>query len=127
MQQARFRAGAGLPVAKGQAGACFQRCARRAGAHPFGSQPVGVIEVGDTARISRQVPASGVGRSFCSRKNLLLENLALRQQLMVFKRHNSRPKMRSLDKLFWMVTRGVWSQWREALVIVTPETVVRWH
>jgi len=58
---------------------------------------------------------------------LLLENLALRQQLMVFKRHDSRPKMGWPDKLFWVMTRRLWSQWKQALVIVTPETVVRWH
>ena len=66
-------------------------------------------------------------RLLCSRRDLMLENLALRQQLMVFKRHRSRPKMENLDKLFWVVTRWLWSRWKEALVIVAPETVVRWH
>jgi len=45
----------------------------------------------------------------------------------VFKRHDSRPKIGRLDKLFWVVTRRLWSLWKQALVIVTPETVVRWH
>src|SRR5713101_6198779 len=66
-------------------------------------------------------------RLFSFRRHLLLENLALRQQLMVFKRHDSRPKMGWPDKLFWVMTRRLWSQWKQALVIVTPETVVRWH
>jgi hypothetical protein len=66
-------------------------------------------------------------RIFSSRRNLWLENLALRQQLMVFKRHDSRPKIGNLDKLFWLVTRRFWSQWKSALILVSPETVVRWH
>src|SRR5258708_21832187 len=66
-------------------------------------------------------------RLLSSRRDLLFENLALRQQLMVFKRHDSRPKIGSLDKLFWVVTRRLWSEWKLALAIVTPETVVKWH
>jgi hypothetical protein len=64
---------------------------------------------------------------FSSRRNLWLENLALRQQLMVFKRRRSRPKIGNLDKLFWLVARCFWCQWKSALILVTPETVVRWH
>src|SRR5258708_2874225 len=65
-------------------------------------------------------------RLFSSRRNLWLENLALRQQLMVFKPRRSRPKIGNLDKLFWLVARRFWCQWKSALVLVTPETVVRW-
>ena len=42
-------------------------------------------------------------RLLSSRRDLLLENLALRQQLMVFKRRAPRPKLGNLDKLFWVV------------------------
>lgn len=66
-------------------------------------------------------------RLFSSRRDLLLENMALRQQLMVFKRRDSRPIVSWPDKLFWVVARQLWSNWKQALVIVTPETVVRWH
>jgi putative transposase len=66
-------------------------------------------------------------RSFYSRRDLLLENLALRQQLLTCQRRKTRPRLARLDRLFWVVTRRFWSRWREALVIVTPETVVRWH
>src|SRR5437870_4980719 len=68
-----------------------------------------------------------VYRVFCTRRSLLLENLALRQQLAVLKRQHPRPKLGPLDKLFWVVVRGSWSQWKDALVLVLPETVVRWH
>lgn len=64
-------------------------------------------------------------RVFCTRRSLLLENL--RQQLAVLKRKHPRPKLGPLDKLFSVVVRGFWSQWKDALVLVLPETVVRWH
>ena len=51
-------------------------------------------------------------RIFCTRQNLMLENLALRQQLAVLKRKHPRPKLGPLDKLFWVVVRGFWSQWK---------------
>lgn len=66
-------------------------------------------------------------RLFRSRQDLLVENLALRQQLSVFKRRNRRPKLAVLDKLFWVLARRFWSDWKKSLLVVTPETVVRWH
>jgi putative transposase len=62
-----------------------------------------------------------------TRRSLMLENLALRQQLAVLKRRHPRPKLGLLDKLFWVVARRSWSQWKESLVLVLPETVARWH
>src|SRR5262249_11887793 len=56
-----------------------------------------------------------------------LENLALRQQLAVFKRHCPRPRLRTGDRLFWVWLCMTWSDWRRALIIVKPETVVSWH
>jgi hypothetical protein len=66
-------------------------------------------------------------RAFCARRSLVLENLALRQQLAVFKRKHPRPSLGALDKLFWVLARRFWPQWKEMLVIVLPETVARWH
>src|SRR6266852_3569675 len=68
-----------------------------------------------------------VVRVFRSRRSLLLENLALRQQLAVLKRKQPRPRIGALDKLLWVIARRLWPQWREALVLVLPDTVVRWH
>ncbi len=65
-------------------------------------------------------------RMFCSRRVLLLENLALRQQLAVFKRR-PRPILAATDKLFWVALRRFWPSWKKALIIVKPDTVVRWH
>jgi putative transposase len=66
-------------------------------------------------------------RLFRGRQSLLLENLALRQQLVMLKRRHPRPSLGLLDKLFWVIARRVWSGWKQALLVVTPETVIRWH
>jgi hypothetical protein len=66
-------------------------------------------------------------RLFCGRRSLLLENLALRQQLVALRRRHPRPSIDPFDKLFWVIARRVWSDWKRSLLIVTPETVVRWH
>src|SRR6202049_2317148 len=66
-------------------------------------------------------------RFFRERRSLLLENLALRQQLVALKRRHPRPSLGLFDKLFWVIARRVWSAWKQSLMIVTPETVVRWH
>ena len=66
-------------------------------------------------------------RLFRNRGNLVLENLVLRQQLAVLKRRHPRPSLGLFDKLFWVFLRHYWSEWRQALIVVTPETVVRWH
>jgi hypothetical protein len=55
------------------------------------------------------------------------ENLALRQQLAVFKRKHPQPRLAASDKLFWVALRRLWPGWKRALILVQPETVVRWH
>ena len=66
-------------------------------------------------------------RLFRSRRRLLLENLVLRQQLATLKRRHRRARLDLVDKLFWVAVRRFWSGWKQALIVVTPETVVRWH
>jgi transposase InsO family protein len=61
------------------------------------------------------------------RTALAAENLALRQQLAVLHRSLPRPKLRPRDRLFWAWLSRLWRGWRSVLVIVRPETVVRWH
>ena len=56
-----------------------------------------------------------------------LENLALRQQLAVFRRTVRRPPLRSSDRLVWVLLAKAWQDWRTALIVVQPDTVVRWH
>ena len=66
-------------------------------------------------------------RLFHTRRALLLENLALRQQLAALKRRHPMPRLVLFDKLFWVLARRFWPGWKQALIVVTPETVVRWH
>src|SRR5882762_3287346 len=60
-------------------------------------------------------------------RQVALENLALRHQLAVYKKTVNRPKLRSSDRLFWVALSRAWAGWRQPLVIVTPNTVLRWQ
>jgi hypothetical protein len=51
-------------------------------------------------------------------RELVLENLALRQQLMAMQRANSRPRLQARDRLFWIALRRLWTNWRTAIVLV---------
>jgi hypothetical protein len=64
--------------------------------------------------------------AFSSRVDLVLENLALRRQLLAL--HTQRPRrlLTALHRLFWVVLRTFWSGWRKPLVLVSPRTVVNW-
>jgi len=66
---------------------------------------------------------------FRSRVSLEAENVALRQQVAVLKQRLGRRRVRLSwrDRMFWVGVSKVWPGWRTALVIVRPETVVRWH
>ena len=65
-------------------------------------------------------------RLICSgHRATVLENLALRQQLAVLTRTVKRPQLRSADRLFWILLAKAWRDWRSALIIVQPDTVVR--
>ena len=64
---------------------------------------------------------------FRSRYNLSLEIIALRQQLGVLKRKTPRPRLRMVDRVFWILLHRLWPGWCNALIVVKPETVVGWH
>ncbi len=64
---------------------------------------------------------------FRSRSDTALEILALRQQVAVLKRKRPRPKLNSVDRLFWTALRQCWSRWTAVLVLVKPDTVIGWH
>src|SRR5215217_5168214 len=61
------------------------------------------------------------------RRALMLENLLLRQQLSVALRARPYPRLQQRDRLFWVVVRCLVADWRRHLVLVHPETVLRWH
>ena len=77
-------------------------------------------------RLLKLLPVLAI-RLFRSRRELLLENLALRQQLTILKQRHPQPRFAITDKLFWVMLRRLWYGWKCALVLVRPETVVRWH
>jgi len=63
-----------------------------------------------------------------SRAALQIEILALRHQLGVLHRSaRKRPRLSPADRMLWAWLSRVWSDWRSALVIVKPETVIAWH
>jgi len=65
---------------------------------------------------------------FRSRASLGLENLALRHQIGVLHRSaGKRPQLTAGDRLLWICLSRLWRDWRSALAIVKPETVVAWH
>jgi putative transposase len=64
---------------------------------------------------------------FVPRLVLITENLALRQQLLVLRRSTNRPRLHNRDRLFWIALSQLWQEWRSILLIVKPETVIKWH
>jgi len=62
-----------------------------------------------------------------SRRDLALENLALRQQLAVLVGTGRRPRLSNTDRSFWVLLSRAWNRWAEALVFVQPATVFAWH
>lgn len=70
---------------------------------------------------------SALAGLFRSRSDLILENLALRQQLTVLTRLRPLRRMSPGSRFFWVALRRLWPNWRQVLVVVRPETVVRWH
>jgi transposase InsO family protein len=64
---------------------------------------------------------------FRSREEQVVVEMALRQQLAVYAHKRPRPRLSPLDRTFWVVLARLWPRWRSVLVVVHPETVVRWH
>jgi hypothetical protein len=56
-----------------------------------------------------------------------IEILALRHQLAVLERRKKRVRLKAADRVLWVILARFWKQWRSALVIVKPETVIAWH
>ena|SRR5947208_1889347 len=61
------------------------------------------------------------------RRDLALENLALRQQLAVLKRRKGIPRLKKGDRVFWLEHSRIWAPWRQALHMVNADTVVGWR
>jgi putative transposase len=70
---------------------------------------------------------TGLLRGVRSQRSLVCENLALRHQLAVLRPTAPRPRLRRSDRLFWVLLSRLWSGWTDAVLLVKPETVIRWH
>jgi hypothetical protein len=68
-----------------------------------------------------------LARLFRDRRDLMVENLLLRHQLHVALRFHPRPELKTRDRFFWLVIRRLIPDWKQHLILVQPETVVRWH
>lgn len=69
-------------------------------------------------------------RDLCRRRaDLEAELLALRHQLLVLRRQHGKGRvpLRPVDRVYWVVLSRLWPRWREALLVVKPETVIAWH
>src|SRR5947199_3910774 len=70
---------------------------------------------------------TGLLRGVRTRRALVLENLALRHQLAVLQRTAPRPRLRTADRLLWVLLSRLWNGWTDAVSIVQPATVIRWQ
>src|SRR5690349_2036861 len=69
-----------------------------------------------------------VSSAMKSHAALQLENVALRHQIGVLQRSaKKRLPLNNADRLFWIGLSRVWAEWRSALRIVKPDTVIAWH
>ena len=59
--------------------------------------------------------------------SVAVEILALQQQLAVLRHQVKRPRMPDRDRVFWVLRLRFWPDWQKTLVLVQPETVIRWH
>ena len=64
---------------------------------------------------------------FRTRREQAVVELALRQQLAIYAQKQPRPRITNADRGFWVALFRFWPRWRSVLVVVQPETVVRWH
>jgi len=64
---------------------------------------------------------------FRTRTQLQLEILLLRKQLEIAMRSSPKLKMQRLDRMFFSVMTDLFAGWKDALLIVKPETVIKWH
>ena len=62
-----------------------------------------------------------------SREQLIAENALLRQQLIVAARSTKRPRLATRDRVFLVLLARLVPRWRDAILLVKPETVLRWH
>ncbi|MDP8237485.1 MAG: hypothetical protein P9X24_00215, partial [Candidatus Hatepunaea meridiana] len=71
--------------------------------------------------------ATAIVKSLRNRQQLILENLFLSQQLVILKRNQKRPRLQNSDRILLVWISRMLNHWKQVLVVVNPETVIRWH
>ncbi len=67
-------------------------------------------------------------RALCRRRaDVVMENLALRQQVTALKKERPRPRLGDTDRAFWVALREAWQGWASRLVLIKADTVARWN
>lgn len=61
------------------------------------------------------------------KSDLVLENMALRHQLLLLQRRSNKPKSKPRDRLLWSILSRSWARWRNSLLLFRPETVIGWQ
>ncbi len=64
---------------------------------------------------------------FKPRWRLVAEIMCLRQQLIVLQRQGKRPVLQNKDRRFWILMVRWFARWPHCLILVRPETVLKWH
>jgi hypothetical protein len=70
---------------------------------------------------------SALRSAFRSRAALLVENAVLRQQIIVLRHSVPKPRIHARDRVLLALAARVFSSGLNAIIIVRPKTVVRWH
>jgi hypothetical protein len=60
-------------------------------------------------------------------EQVALENIALHHQISILRRDVRLPRLLDPDRLFWVVLARIWKDWRRAIVVLQPETVIDWQ
>src|SRR5215831_3933751 len=69
----------------------------------------------------------GIAAVFRPKLLLIADNIWLRKQLVVLHRRNPHPRPNNANRGFWILACRWLPAWRTSLLIVKPETVLRWH
>ncbi len=79
------------------------------------------------ARAAAKLMIGAAGDLARTRSELIAENALLRQQLIVLRRSVGRPRLHRDDRVLLLALARLTDRWRDALHLVSPETLLRWH
>jgi putative transposase len=80
-----------------------------------------------TKPLTSSLPLSTLADLSRSKSELVAENVLLRQQLIILRREVKRPSITRTDRMLLVLLARLVRIWQQALVIVRPDTLLRWH